>query len=150
MPAGGDDVLRLITVRSDDQFTSSIYSYDDFYRGIRGSRQVLLMNRDNMQRPGFSEGEPLTVSTAASDGHPRIVTELLATEYDISRGCAAGCYPECNRLIPLWHHAEHSMVPAAKFITIKIADRRYRSSDSTRRTAWIKSEAFLLSGRYGS
>ena len=119
MPAVGDDILRLITLRSDDQFTSSIYSYNDSYRGIHGSRSVLLMNRDDMRRLGIDEGERLEVATVASDGPMRGIT-LRATGYDISLGCAAGYYPECNLLIPLWHHAEHSKVPAAKFIPVRV------------------------------
>jgi anaerobic selenocysteine-containing dehydrogenase len=102
------------------QFTSSVYSYDDSYRGIKGSREVLLMNRDDMQRLGIGEGDALRVSTAASDGHERSLT-LSAPGFDIPMGCAAGYYPECNRLIPLWHHAQESMVPAAKFIPIRVA-----------------------------
>jgi molybdopterin-dependent oxidoreductase alpha subunit len=120
MPVQGSDVLRLITLRSDDQFTSSVYSYDDTYRGIKGSREVLLMNRHDMQRLRIGEADALLVSTAASDGHERRIT-LRATAYDIPVGCAAGYYPECNPLIPLWHHAEESMVPAAKFIPVRVA-----------------------------
>lgn len=119
MPATGEDVLRLITLRSDDQFTTSVYSYDDSYRGVHGSRRVLLMNQDDMTRLGFKEGDKLSVATAASDGIARAIT-LRATPYDIPPGCAAGYYPECNALVPLWHHAEGSHVPAAKFIAIKV------------------------------
>lgn len=119
MPAIGDDILRLITLRSDDQFTSSIYSYNDSYRGIHGSRTVLLMNRGDMGRLGIDQGDRLGVATVASDGHVRSITSH-ATGSDIPLGCAAGYYPECNLLIPLWHHAEHSKVPAAKFIPVRV------------------------------
>lgn len=119
MPAHGADVLRLITLRSDDQFTSSVYSYDDTYRGVHGSRAVLLMNRDDMVRLGIGDGDQLAVTTAAFDGQVRNIT-LRAKGFDIPAGCAAGYYPECNPLIPLWHHAEHSKVPAAKFIPVRV------------------------------
>jgi hypothetical protein len=72
-----------------------------------------------MARLGIGEGDRLAVTTAASDGHTRTIA-LHARPFDILVGCAAGYYPECNPLIPLWHHAEHSKVPAAKFIPVHV------------------------------
>jgi molybdopterin-dependent oxidoreductase alpha subunit len=120
MPARGEDVLRLITLRSSDQFTSSVYSYDDPYREIHGSRRVLLMNRRDMARLGIEEGQAVSASTCADDA-PRRIGGLRAIAYDIPEGCAGGYYPECNPLIPLWHHAERADVPAAKYIAVRVA-----------------------------
>jgi molybdopterin-dependent oxidoreductase alpha subunit len=119
MPEEGDSVLRLITLRSSDQFTSSVYSYDDPYREIHGSRNVLLMNRGDMARIGIVEGQTVSASTCTTDA-PRTVHGLQVIAYDIPEGCAAGYYPECNALIPLWHHAERADVPAAKYIAIQL------------------------------
>lgn len=120
MPEFGADVLRLMTMRSDDQFNTSIYTLNDRFRGVYGTRHVLLMHVDDISRLGFSEGDFLTASTVASDGIARSVPGLRATAYDIPNGCVAGYFPECNPLIPLWHHAEGSQVPAAKSIPIRL------------------------------
>jgi molybdopterin-dependent oxidoreductase alpha subunit len=120
MPEAGPDVLRLTTVRSIGQFNTTIYDLDDRYRGIYGTRMVLLMNRADMARLGLAEDAPVTASTAAGDGVTREVAGLRVRPYDIPEGCVAGYYPECNPLIPLWHHAEGSKVPAAKSIPIRL------------------------------
>ncbi|SEK17126.1 MULTISPECIES: FdhF/YdeP family oxidoreductase [unclassified Variovorax] len=119
-PETGPDVLRLMTLRSDDQFNTTIYSLDDRFRGIHGTRRVLLMNRDDIRRLGFADGDIVDVSTAVDDGHARSVRGLRITPYDIPAGCAGGYYPECNRLVPLAHHAEKSKVPASKAIPIRL------------------------------
>ena len=120
MPAAGPDVLRLTTIRSIGQFNTTIYDHDDRYRGIQGTRMVLLMNRADIDRLGLSENDVVTASAVANDGVMREVTGLLVRPYDIPQGCVAGYYPECNPLIPLWHHAEGSKVPAAKSIPIRL------------------------------
>ena len=119
-PETAPDVLRLMTLRSDDQFNTTIYSLDDRFRGIYGTRRVLLMNRSDIQRLGFEDGGFVDVSTAVDDGHARTVKGLRITEYDIPAGCAGGYYPECNPLVPLAHHAEKSKVPASKAIPIRL------------------------------
>lgn len=119
-PAQGPDVLRLMTVRSDDQFNTTIYSLDDRFRGIYGTRQVLLMNVADMARLGLAEGAMVTATTAVDDGRHRTVAGLRVTPYDIPPGCVAGYYPECNPLVPLAHHALHSQVPAAKSIPVRL------------------------------
>ena len=120
-PERGDDVLRLMTVRSDDQFNTTIYSLDDRFRGIYGTRKVLLMNAHDIARLGFEEGTMVTAITAVDDGQRREVAGLRVTPYDIPLGCAAGYFPECNPLVPLSHHAEGSKVPASKSIPIRLS-----------------------------
>jgi formate dehydrogenase major subunit len=114
------DVLRLMTMRSDDQFNTTIYTLDDRFRGIFGTRKVLLMNAEDIDRLGLTAGERVTALTVASDDVPRSVGGLRVTLYDIPKGCIAGYFPECNPLIPLWHHAEGSYVPAAKSIPVRL------------------------------
>ena len=77
------------------------------------------MNRNDIARRGLRDGETVTLSTVASD-RVRRVSGLRIVAYDIPEGCCGGYYPECNPLIPLWHHAERSKVPAAKSIPVMV------------------------------
>jgi molybdopterin-dependent oxidoreductase alpha subunit len=119
MAQPGANVLRLLTIRSNDQFNTTIYGYDDRFRGIHGTRHVLLINPDDLVLLGFRDGDIVVARTVADDV-VREVYGLRLTSYDIPRGCVAGYYPECNPLIPLWHHAKDSQVPAAKSIPIRL------------------------------
>jgi molybdopterin-dependent oxidoreductase alpha subunit len=118
-----DGVLRLMTVRSNDQFNTTIYGFDDRFRGIHGTRRVLFMNIADMADHELRPNDTVVVSTV-SDDRVREVAGLMVKPYDIPRGCLAGYYPECNPLVPLWHHAKESKVPAAKSIPVRI--RRVR------------------------
>jgi anaerobic selenocysteine-containing dehydrogenase len=113
------DALRLFTVRSDGQFNTTIYSLEDRFRGTT-DRKVLLMAGADMARLGLADGDIVTASTAVDDGIERKVEGLSVKEYGVPAGCVAGYYPECNPLIPLWHYAKESKVPAAKSIAIRI------------------------------
>ncbi len=119
-PEHGADVLRLMTLRSDDQFNTTVYTLDDRFRGVYGTRRVLLMNRGDMARLGLAEGVLVRAETAVDDGHCRQVSGLRVTPYDIPPGCVGGYFPECNPLVPLSHHAEGSQVPASKAIPIRL------------------------------
>ena len=120
MARSAPDVLRLMTMRSDDQFNTTVYTLNDRFRGIVGTRRVLFMNPADVERLGLSDGDKVTAITAASDGVERRVEGLSIRTYDIPQGCLAGYYPECNPLIPLWHHAVDSFVPAAKSIPVRL------------------------------
>jgi len=115
---GGAEVLRLFTIRSDGQFNTTIYSNDDRFRGVHGSRMVLFMSEADMARYGLGKGDVVALRTKADDGVERRVDGLQIVPYDVPAGCIAGYYPECNPLIPLWHHAKESKVPAAKAIDV--------------------------------
>jgi molybdopterin-dependent oxidoreductase alpha subunit len=114
------DVLQLITLRSNDQFNTTIYGFHDRFRGVNGTRMVLFMNRNDIVRLRLEEGDRVVLTTAVDDGIIRQVSGMRVTPYDIPEGCCAAYYPECNPLIPLWHHAERSKVPAAKSVPIRI------------------------------
>jgi anaerobic selenocysteine-containing dehydrogenase len=118
IPEEQRDVLQLTTLRSNDQFNTTIYGYTDRYRG--GTRMILFISGNDMERLRLSEGEMVGLATVADDGVKREVHGLRATRYDIPEGCCASYYPECNPLIPLWHHAEGSHVPAAKAIPVRV------------------------------
>jgi len=114
------DIVQLITLRSNGQFNTTIYSYDDRFRGIFGSRNVVLMHANDIDRFGLKEGSLVTLSTAVEDGVDRRVGGLRVVRYDLPEGCIAGYYPECNPLLPLWHHDEKSGTPAAKSIPVRV------------------------------
>lgn len=120
-PPEDDNVFELMTLRADGQFNTTIYTEDDRFRGIQGSRYVIFMNPDDLAGQGLKPGDLITVSTVANDGVDRSVGELQVVAYDIPRKAMAGYYPELNELIPLWHFAEGSKVPAAKSIPVRIS-----------------------------
>jgi molybdopterin-dependent oxidoreductase alpha subunit len=120
VPSEQRDVMQLITLRSNGQFNTTVYNYDDRFRGIYGSRHVVLMHQNDIDRLGLKEGEPVAMSTAVDDGIDRRVEGFRVVAYDIPEGCIGSYYPECNPLLPLWHHAEKSKVPAAKSIPVKV------------------------------
>ncbi|MGY0575343.1 FdhF/YdeP family oxidoreductase [Bradyrhizobium sp. RDM12] len=119
-PPEARDVVQLITLRSNGQFNTTIYSYDDRFRGIYGSRLVVLMHRNDIERWGLKEGLTVTLATAVDDGVDRQVSGLRVVAYDIPEGCIAGYFPECNPLLPLWHHEEKAKTPAAKSIPVRV------------------------------
>jgi len=114
-------VLRLVTLRSNDQFNTTVYGYDDRLRGIHGSRMVLMMNRDDRIRFGIPEGGDARLTTEADDGIVRTLGGLQVIDYDLPAGTCAGYYPELNALIPLWHHDQESKTPAAKSVPVRVA-----------------------------
>jgi molybdopterin-dependent oxidoreductase alpha subunit len=120
MPEDSPQVLRMMTMRSNDQFNTTIYGYDDRFRGIRGTRMVVLMSPDDISALGLQEGEMVGLRTVAHDGVTREMTGFRVTSYNIPAGNIGTYYPETNALIPLWHHAERSKVPAAKSVPVRV------------------------------
>ncbi len=114
------DVLTLMTLRSNDQFNTTIYGYSDRFRGINGTRMVVLMHRNDIDRFGLQEGDIVALNTVADDQERR-VEGLRVTPYDIPQGCIAAYYPECNPLLPMWHYAVGSKTPAAKSIPVRVS-----------------------------
>ena len=112
--------FNLITMRSNDQFNTTIYGLDDRLRGISGSRTVLLINPEDMKREGLSEGEVVALVGDAGDDVRRAVTGLTVTAFDLPDGCLGGYYPEMNPLIPLWYHDKASKTPASKGVPVRI------------------------------
>jgi len=121
MPGVGHDVLRLMTLRSNDQFNTTIYGYDDRFRGVSGTREVIFMHCNDIVRLGFTPGAQVMLTTAIEPEVKRQVGPFEIIAYDIPEGCAAAYYPECNPLVPLWHHAERSKVPAAKSVPVRLS-----------------------------
>jgi molybdopterin-dependent oxidoreductase alpha subunit len=120
MPEKAPDALRLMTLRSDSQFNTTIYNLDDRFRGVKDSRMVILMNEADIAKHHLKEGQEITLQTIADDGIDRRLSGLKIKAYAIPEGCIGGYYPECNVLLPLWHYAEESKVPGAKSIPVRI------------------------------
>jgi molybdopterin-dependent oxidoreductase alpha subunit len=116
----GDDVYTLMTMRADGQFNTTLYNLSDRFRGIHDTRLVVLLNPLDMTALNLADGDRVTLCTVADDGLDRRLSGLKVVAYDIPRRCIAGYYPECNPLIPLWHYAKGSKVPAAKAIPVRI------------------------------
>ncbi len=112
--------LRLVTLRSNDQFNTTIYGYDDRFRGISGTRDVLMMNPAEIARAGLHKGQIVTLVGDAEDGVDRRVAGLKVVPFDLPDGCVAGYYPELNPLIPIGWHDHASKTPAAKAVPVRI------------------------------
>ena len=111
---------RLMTLRSNDQFNTTIYGYSDRLRGIEGTRDVLLMNPDDIAAAGLAEGQVVGLATDADDGIERQVGGLTVTPFLLPRGCLGAYYPEMNPLVPLSWHDEESKTPAGKSVPVRI------------------------------
>jgi molybdopterin-dependent oxidoreductase alpha subunit len=117
--------LLLQSLRSHDQFNTTIYGLDDRYRGIRNGRRVVFLHRDDIEALGFSDGEVVDLVSEWRDPDSGDVTERSApsfriVEYDTPRGCAASYYPEVNPLIPLDSTALGSNTPTSKSVIIRL------------------------------
>ena len=110
----------MITLRSNDQFNTTIYGTSDRLRGIEGIRDVLLMSPDEIAAAGLSEGQKVSLVSDADDGEHRRVDGLTVTPFDLPRGTLGAYYPEMNPLVPLWYHDQASKTPAAKGVPVRI------------------------------
>jgi len=120
-PADADgEVLRLTTVRSHDQYNTTIYGFDDRYRGVFGRRDVVFMNARDMAARGISAGERITLRTAFAGGHERVLDGVIAVAHDIAPGSVATYYPEANCLVPLDYHDPASGTPSYKCVPVRI------------------------------
>ena len=113
-------VLRLTTLRSHDQYNTTIYSLDDRYRGVFGGRMVVFMNEADMQARGIAPEGLVEIELLAEDGKRRIVQGFRVKPHNIPAGCIGAYYPETNPLLPLAHHDVKSGTPAAKSIPVLV------------------------------
>jgi molybdopterin-dependent oxidoreductase alpha subunit len=111
---------RLLTMRSNDQFNTTIYGLSDRLRGIEGTRQVLLINPQDIERAGLKEGQMVSLVSDADDGVHREVGPLKVTPFRLPDGCVGSYYPEMNPLIALSHHDTESKTPANKSVPVRI------------------------------
>jgi molybdopterin-dependent oxidoreductase alpha subunit len=119
-PVADPAMLRLATVRSHDQFNTTVYSDNDRYRGVYNDRMVVFMNPQDRADRGLEPGARITLETISDDGVQRRVDGLTVLDYPMSRGAIAGYYPELNPLLPLDYHDRTSGTPAAKSIPVRV------------------------------
>jgi molybdopterin-dependent oxidoreductase alpha subunit len=116
--------LLLMTLRSHDQYNTTIYGDDDRYRGVYGDRRVVFVNAEDLPPLGLADGARVDVTShcAGVGGEStRSVRGFRLVAYDIPRGCAAAYFPEANPLVPLEHHAEGSLTPAYKSVVVSFS-----------------------------
>lgn len=120
------DALRLTTIRSHDQYNTTIYGLNDRYRGITGRRDVVFLNREDLAALGLGHGDVVDVEAVANDpgGPPRVLRGVTAVAHDIARGSAAAYYPEANGLVALDSYDERSGTPTYKSIPVIIRRSR--------------------------
>ncbi|WPU92568.1 FdhF/YdeP family oxidoreductase [Mucilaginibacter sabulilitoris] len=114
-----DGEYRMTTIRSHDQFNTTIYGLDDRYRGIHNERRVIFMNETDVQKAGFKSGEQVDLYNNYG-GVERVARLFVVIPYSIPAGCTATYYPEANVLIPIDSVAEQSNTPTSKLVFIKI------------------------------
>ena len=111
--------LLLQTLRSHDQYNTTVYGLDDRYRGVRGGRRVVLVNPEDAQRLGLADGSYTDIVSEWPDGVERRAAHYLVVYYPTAPGCAAAYYPETNVLVPLDSTAEGSNTPTSKSIVVR-------------------------------
>ncbi|PJL58892.1 FdhF/YdeP family oxidoreductase [Stenotrophomonas maltophilia] len=119
-PVHDPDMLRLATVRSHDQYNTTIYSYNDRYRGVYNDRMVLFMNIEDRLARGLEKEARVSLETISDDGVQRRIEGLTVLDYPMPRGALAGYYPELNPLLPLDYYDRISGTPAAKSIPVRM------------------------------
>ena len=117
------DELMMMTVRSHDQYNTTIYGLDDRYRGIYGGRRVVFMHPDDMADRDLGAGDAVDLTSTYADGVRR-VEGFYAVPYDIPRRCVATYFPEANPLVPIHQVARRSNTPASKLIKVRVHPRR--------------------------
>ena len=114
-----EHALRLVTIRSHDQYNTTIYGLDDRYRGVFGRRDVLFMHPDDLAEQGLAHGDIVDIETVSA-GRTHRLSGITAIEYDIARGTVAAYYPEANVLVPLDYIDEESGTPSYKSIPVRL------------------------------
>ncbi len=116
-PAGR---LILQTMRSHDQFNTTIYSFNDRYRGIRNGRDVVFVNPDDLAELGLQDGERVDIISEWRDEPDRVLRNYRIVSYPTAKGCAAAYFPEANVLVPLASAALGSNTPVSKAVIVRL------------------------------
>lgn len=115
------DVLTLTTLRSHDQYNTTMYGLNDRYRGITGRRDVVFMNANDLSRRGLKHGDLIDVAVAAEPGaKPRVMRKLTAVAHAIAEGSVGAYYPEANVLVSLENYDTKSGTPSYKSIPVLV------------------------------
>jgi molybdopterin-dependent oxidoreductase alpha subunit len=116
-PAGR---LILQTLRSHDQFNTTIYSLNDRYRGIKKGRDVIFVNPDDLYELGLADGQRVDIFSEWKDEPDRVLRNYRIVSYPTAKGCAAAYYPEANVLVPLASASEESNTPVSKAVIVRL------------------------------
>jgi anaerobic selenocysteine-containing dehydrogenase len=119
--------LLLGTMRSHDQWNTTIYSDDDRYRGVKNVRTLVFMNREDMSERGLEKYDLVDITSFAKDGSTRRVRAYRALPYDLPRGSAMGYMPELNVLCPIGDYSAQSDQPLMKHLLVEIASSGAKS-----------------------
>ena len=119
-----EGAVLLQTVRSHDQYNTTIYGLNDRYRGIHAGRRVVMINPQDMPGLGVSDGDVVDLVGIADDGVERRAARFRVVSYPTARGCAAAYYPETNSLVPLDSQADESGTPTSKSVVIRLVPHR--------------------------
>ncbi|WP_454620737.1 FdhF/YdeP family oxidoreductase [Bradyrhizobium cenepequi] len=114
------EMLWLSTIRSHDQYNTTLYSMSDRYRGVYGQRDVVFLNELEMKKRGLADGDRVDLVTLSTDGMERSVHNFRVVGYSFPNGCCAAYYPETNPLVPLYAHDPLSFTPSSKGIPVRI------------------------------
>ena len=109
----------MMTIRSHDQFNTTIYGFDDRYRGIYNERRVILMNQADMNSRDLKEKDVVDIFNE-NNGRKRTAHKFLVVPYPIPKGCTATYFPETNVLVPIDSVADKSNTPVSKAVVIKV------------------------------
>jgi anaerobic selenocysteine-containing dehydrogenase len=112
--------LVMMSVRSHDQFNTTVYGLQDRYRGIHNERRVIFMNPADIAELGLQERQIVDL-TSHFQGETRVARHFIVIPYEIPRQCAATYYPETNVLVPVNSVAERSNTPTSKYVVITVA-----------------------------
>ncbi|WP_442580874.1 FdhF/YdeP family oxidoreductase [Mesorhizobium sp. ASY16-5R] len=123
-PEEAEDVLWLTSVRSHDQYNTTLYSLSDRYRGVFGQRDVLFISPEEIEKRGFKPDDRVDLVTVSDDGVERVVRNFKLVAYAFPAGSCAAYYPETNPLVPLAAHDPMSFTPSYKGIPIRIVRAR--------------------------
>jgi molybdopterin-dependent oxidoreductase alpha subunit len=116
----GPDALWLTTVRSHDQYNTTLYSLSDRYRGIAGQRDIVFLNPREIEARGLKAGDRVDLITLSADGIERAVRGFKVVPYAFPDGCCAAYYPETNPLVPLYLHDPNSFTPSSKSVPVHL------------------------------
>lgn len=115
----GEGEYIMMTVRSHDQFNTTIYGLDDRYRGIYNERRVVMMNNADLQEAGLKAGDVVDL-VGKHKGEVRVASKFIVLAYDIPRRCVATYFPEANVLVPIGAYAKGSKTPMSKWVAVEI------------------------------
>ena len=116
------DEYFMMTLRSHDQYNTTIYGLDDRYRGIYNERRVVMMNATDIQNEGLKPGD-LVDLVGHYEGATRVAEKFIVVSYDIPRQCLATYFPEANVLVPIQSVAIGSKTPTSKLVVVKLRKR---------------------------